>query len=63
MPDRRDEAIKDAVKALEDMSYSLADAIEARDRMADALARLAHPVPVPDLKIIETRREEGERSG
>ena len=57
------EAIKDAAAVLQALSLELADAqaalnraIEDRDRLAKALARVAHPVPVPELKILDEER-------
>ena len=58
------DVLKEAAAALEGMTFALADAqlavdrsIKERDRIAAAVARLAHPVPVPALKVLKDHRE------
>ena len=56
--DDRDSLIAEANDALTELTHTLDEVIGARNRMAAALARLAHPTP--PLRLVDSGDEEHE---
>ena len=51
MANNNNDPVAEAAQALTDMSLALAEALDARDRIATALARIAHPAP--PLRVVD----------